>query len=288
MMLSTQKVSLNPRRRRWLVVAVTTAILLLVGCNSPQAEHPTIPPPLAIEATVISSTVRTQDGMVMVYVPAGTFTMGEDLAPDDQSPAHKVVLDAFWLDQTEMTNAQYDLCVAAGICTAGEYTRDRDLNAGAQPVVGVSWHDAESYCSWVGGRLPTEAEWEYAARGPESRTYPWGEEPRAGAANCSEDDCADGYSVTAPVGSFPGGASWVGAVDMAGNVWEWVSDWYRGGYYGWSPEENPPGPETGNAKVLRGGSWEYNWANLRSRNRSGAGPGFRNDHVGFRCVMDVE
>ena len=284
----TQKVSPDAIRRLWLVVALAASVLLVVGCDGRQAAEPTVPPPLAIEVDVISNTLRTQDGMVMVYVPAGTFTMGADLAPDDQSPAHDVTLDAFWLDQTEMTNAQYTLCVAAGVCAAGEYTTDRDLNAGVQPVVGVSWYDAESYCSWVGGRLPTEAEWEYAARGPESRTYPWGEEQRAGLANCSEDDCADGFNATAPVGTFADGASWVGAVDMAGNVWEWVNDWYRGGYYGWSPAENPPGPETGNAKVLRGGSWEYNWANVRSRIRSGAGPGFRNDHVGFRCATDAE
>jgi formylglycine-generating enzyme required for sulfatase activity len=236
---------------------------------------------------VISTTTRTQDGVVTVYVPAGTFTMGADLAPDDQSPAHEVTLDAFWLDQTEMTNGRYDLCVAAGVCGEDEFPRDRDLNGDAQPVVGVSWYDAEAYCTWVGGRLPTEAEWEYAARGPENRTYPWGEEPRVGIANCGEDDCVDGFMATAPVGSFPEGASWVGALDMAGNVWEWVNDWYRGGYYGWSPKENPPGPETGRARVLRGGSWEYNWANVRSRNRSAAGPHFLNTHVGFRCAIDV-
>ncbi len=274
-------------RRLCALVSVAMSALLAMGCSGAGQPQSVGPPTATVEIDVISSTVRTLDGMVVVYVPAGTFTMGADLAPDDQSPAHEVTLDAFRLDQTEVTNAQYDGCVAAGVCEEDEYPRDREVNGDAQPVVGVSWYDALAYCSWVGGRLPTEAEWEYAARGPENRTYPWGDEPWVGAANCSEKDCADGFKATSPVGSFPQGASWVGALDMAGNAWEWVNDWYRGGYYGWSPAENPPGPETGQAKVLRGGSWEYNWANLRSSNRDGATPGFRNTHVGFRCASDA-
>ena len=220
----------------------------------------------------------------MVSVPAGTFTMGRDLAPDDQRPAHDVTLDAFWLDQTEVTNAEYDPCVAAGVCSASDYARDRQLNGDTQPVAGVSWFDADAYCAWVGARLPTEAEWEYAARGPEGNAYPWGNEPLQGYANCAADWCGDEFPATAPVGSFPQGASWVGALDMSGNVWEWVNDWYAAGYYGFSPEENPPGPAEGTIKVIRGGSWQYNLANIRATMRGAAFPAARSKYLGFRCA----
>jgi formylglycine-generating enzyme required for sulfatase activity len=276
------------RRCRWLwALSAAVLALLAVGCGSLGGPQAAVAPAAPIEVDVISSTTRTRDDMVMVYVPAGTFTMGRVLGPEDQLPAHEVTLDAFWIDQTEVTNAQYGRCVAADECEKAEFTRKRDFNGDAYPVVGVSWFDATAYCAWVGGRLPTEAEWEYAARGPENLLYPWGDEPQEDYANCSQDDCADGFEFTAPVGSFPQGVNWVGAVDMAGNVWEWVNDWYRAGYYGVSPNENPPGPSTGGAKVLRGGAWDYNWANLRATSRQVGSRGYRNIYFGFRCAGDA-
>jgi formylglycine-generating enzyme required for sulfatase activity len=221
--------------------------------------------------------------MVMVYVPAGEFEMGSTEGHDDEEPVHTVALDAFWLDRTEVTNAQWALCVAAGACRASAYADDSRFNGATQPVVGVSWEDAAAYAAWVGGRLPTEAEWEYAARGPESLVYPWGNEWETGLANCWERDCQDGYEYTAPVGSFPEGASWVGAVDLTGNVWEWVADRY--GAYPSSRQVNPTGPASGDPRVLRGGSFSGLQYITRCAFRNGGSPNVRGGYGGFRVVV---
>jgi formylglycine-generating enzyme required for sulfatase activity/predicted Ser/Thr protein kinase len=204
---------------------------------------------------------RTGDGMVMVYVPAGIFQMGstndgidEALAScrqlygedeptcersrfQDETPQHTVTISGFWIDQTEVTNAQYELCVSDGGCVDAEliYADDATFSGDNYPVVGVSWWHAAAYCDWVGGRLPTEAEWEYAARGMDRRIYPWGDAFDGARLNFCDANCTyeykdaeydDRYKNTAPVGSFPTGASWCNALDMAGNVSEWLGDWY--------------------------------------------------------------
>jgi formylglycine-generating enzyme required for sulfatase activity len=223
--------------------------------------------------------------MTMVCVPGGSFQMGSEEGHDDEQPVHTVTLDAFWLDQTEVTNAQYQQCVAAGHCEASSHAGTSMFNGDAYPVEGVSWHDAVDYCSWAGGQLPSEAQWEYAARGPEALVYPWGNDWREAVANCDEDDCKDGYETTAPVGSFPEGASWVGAQDMAGNVWEWVADWYAEDYYSQAPENNPPGPTEGQSKALRGGAWLYDTNYLRSASRVRDTPSNAYYDFGFRCLL---
>jgi len=228
--------------------------------NTPAATAILSPTP--IPAPVLGDTwLRPADGMVMVYVPAGEFQMGSTEAEvdaalelcnqyyrgcerrwfEDERPIHPVALDGFWIDQTEVTNAQYARCVAAGACDppaeSGSSSRDSYYGNSAYedyPVIWVSWDDAVDYCAWAGGRLPTEAEWEYAARGPEGRTFPWGDGFDGTRLNYCDANCEldwsdgavdDGYADTAPVGSYPAGASWVGALDLAGNVWEWVVDW---------------------------------------------------------------
>lgn len=241
---------------------------------------PLPPPPTSLPALEVGPTrARQTDGMTLVYVPAGSFTMGSDNWLNNENPRHSVTLNAFWLDRTEVTNAQYNRCVKAGKCQASAYTNDSQLDGADYPVVGVSWQDAVNYCQWVGGRLPTEAEWEYAARGPENRVYPWGNEFDPAKAN------TDRFEFTAPVGSYPTGASWVGAQDMAGNVYEWVGDWYDSTYYAISPAENPPGPDTGTLRVLRGGSWTDNNPHVRATYRNFEVPGHRSTDFGFRCVV---
>jgi formylglycine-generating enzyme required for sulfatase activity len=212
--------------------------------------------------------------------------MGSEQGDADEQPVHTVALDAFWLDQTEVTNAQYEKCVTASVCDPSTHVDNNDYNAPDQPVLGVDWESAIIYCGWVDGRLPTEAEWEYAARGPESLTYPWGNVWQAGLANCKESQCQDNYADTAPVGRFPVGASWVGALDMAGNVWEWTADWYDAGYYARSPHDNPTGPEDGQYRVLRGGSWASFAGRLRSSYRHRLSVSSWNFNRGFRCVQD--
>ncbi|MGD2147547.1 MAG: formylglycine-generating enzyme family protein [Anaerolineae bacterium] len=225
----------------------------------------------------------------MVYVPAGEFEMGCAEGGDDEQPVHTTAVDDFWIDQHEVTNAQYVRCADAGACSppleTGSYTRDAyygDTTYKDYPVIFVSWDQAVEYCRWAGSRLPTEAEWEYAARGTDGRTYPWGDT----APDCSMANyrSGDGLCVgdTNAVGSYPAGASWCGALDMAGNVWEWVADWR--GYYPSERQVNPTGPSSGRERVLRGGSWRYGWISARSTYRSGRRPDGRGGLIGFRCA----
>jgi formylglycine-generating enzyme required for sulfatase activity len=218
--------------------------------------------------------------MVMVYVPAGEFTMGSN-EYDNEKPVHPVTLDAFWIDRTEVTNAQYQKCVAASACAASEYTGDSKYNGSQQPVVGVGWNDADGYCHWAGARLPTEAEWEKAARGTDGRIYPWGNETPA----CRKANYLGCKGGTSQVGSYPSGASPYGALDMAGNVCEWVNDWYDGGYYSHSPANDPKGPDSGDHRVLRGGSWNHGEFGVRAAYRGSGDPTLRGYVVGFRCVV---
>ena len=232
---------------------------------------------------------RPADAMAMVFVPAGEFAMGSDLGADDEQPVHAVALDAFWIDETEVTNTQYRWCVESGNCSAPT-TCDfgaapyEDVTLRNHPAVCVDWEGAQAYCEWAGGRLPTEAEWEYAARGPAASVYPWGDiEPSCMVARYAA--CDQG---TAEVGEMPDGASWVGALDMAGNVWEWVADRYARKYYDTSPGENPTGPEAGSDRVLRGGGWYFDDRYMRSAGRYKLPPVQRLDYVGFRCVYVPE
>ncbi len=248
--------------------------------------------------------VREADGMEMVYVPAGVFWMGseEGEGDGDEHPRHEVYLEGYWIDRYEVTNGQYERCVAAGKCSPpsqnGSYTRGSyygDEQYADYPVIYVNWEQARRYCEWAGGRLPSEAEWEKAARGTDERRYPWGDEFDCRKGNFDDeqqDDSyvvpggpnCDGYIDTAPVGSYPAGASPYGVLDMVGNVWEWVADWYGGNYYDNSPREDPRGPESGVYRVARGGSWSYD-DNVRAALRLWNEPSNSNRVFGFLCAL---
>lgn len=285
----------------------TATETLVPETPTPKAVLPTQTAPAPTATEVISSptpfsagdvTISPIDGMSMGYVPAGEFIMGTDDGQLDESPQHTLYLDAFWIDQFEVSVGQYRQCVEAGSCSSpistkssyrAEYYDHPEGSFDDFPVIFVTWDMAQTYCEWAGRRLPTEAEWEKAARGTDGRTYPWGEAaPAAHLLNFYNVQEDDGYAEdTAPVGSYPDGASLYGAQDMIGNVWEFTADWYQAGYYAESPDENPAGPETGTYRVIRGGAWYDTYLWVAVYNRGGARLDAAKTVIGFRCAADA-
>ena len=281
-------------------LAVATAF----PTNTPIPLNPTAAPSGNQSA---GATHNSNDGMTEVYVPAGTFEMGglDPSAETDEKPAHKVTMPAFWIDKFDVTNGMYVQCVSAGACdpplsfsskTVSSYFNNSQYND--FPVVNVPWTDATTYCKWAGRHLPTEAEWEYAARGTDLRTYPWGDQaPDSTRANYN-------YMVgdTTKVGSYPAGASPFGVLDMVGNVSQWLNDFFDGTYYSKSVVLNPTGPigRTGFFfRAIRGGTFQDDPLTIRLANRASmlgpnpnaqqGTPAYTGDYspkVGFRCASD--
>jgi eukaryotic-like serine/threonine-protein kinase len=257
-----------------------------IASGSPTAAHAT-----AVGLQPAFTRVAASDGMQQVYISSGGFLMGASETDMDagaeEKPQHSVYVSAFWIDRYEVTNAQYEQCVLAGKCPQpaknGSKTRPAYFDSpdfSDYPVIFVSWEDARAYCEWAGRRLPSEAEWEKAARGTEGQLYPWGKEaPRMGLANFNGQ-----VGDTKPVGTYPEGASPYGALDMAGNVSEWVADWFGKGYYVDSPAKNPPGPDDGEFRILRGGSWFNQSRAMRAAFRLWNLPSISSDSIGFRCA----
>ena len=245
------------------------------------------------------TSVSSSDGMKLFYVRAGEFQMGSTQGNPDSAPIHTVQLDGFWLDSTEVTNSMYAnfLNMVGNKMDGGAYWLDTlrpapqifvadnvwQVQPGKEnyPVTGVSWYGANAYCGWSGRRLPTEAEWEYAASGTDRRQFPWGNDDLA----CTQahyDGCGDGAIET---GSLPSGVSPFGIFDMAGNAAEWVSDRYAADYYQSSPLQNPAGPRNGYYRVIRGGSWSSTYLAIRTTHRAWAGADEHDVRVGFRCAL---
>jgi formylglycine-generating enzyme required for sulfatase activity len=222
----------------------------------------------------------------MVLVPAGEFTMGSPTGDPDERPPHQVYLDSFLIDIYEVTVGQYAAFLQAkGIDPPSDWKTMNQPAHQKRPVANVDSTDASAFCKWAGKRLPTDAEWEKAARGTDGRVYPWGNDaPTPLHANFGKPEW-NNHGVLAPVGSFETGKSPYGIYDMAGNVWEWVSDWYDYNYYKTSPSQNPTGPSTGGTKVIRGGSWYSNPRAIRSANRSLITPTDQGLN-GFRCAKN--
>ncbi|MHB9134062.1 MAG: formylglycine-generating enzyme family protein [Armatimonadota bacterium] len=290
--------------RGWRWVGMGCSVLLAVCgllCGLSwlaDAQDPPAPPaPKPITRT------NPKDGATMVWVPAGAFLMGTTNADitdmqkrrpswktawfDDEKPQHTVVLDGYWIYKYEVTVGQYrKYCKATG-------EKMPELSAWSKddhPMVNVTWDDAVAYVEWAGARLPTEAEWEKAARGKDGRRYTWGstwDEEKCN--NYSDHNPAgNGYQAnrTAPVGSYPGSTSSYGVEDLLGNAWEWCQDWYAPDYYGKSPIKNPTGPEDGEFRVLRGGSWGSSSVSLRCAGRHKDSPDVTyHDDGGFRGAM---
>lgn len=228
--------------------------------------------------------VQAQE-MPMVLVPAGEFTMGDNQGEFSEKPAHRVYLDAYYMDKYEVTVGMYAVFLrATGSAPPLLWVFMNQAQHEKRPVVNVDWADAATYCKWAGKRLPTEAEWEKAARGTDGRTYPWGNDPPTRLHVNFGKSAWDNHGALVPVGTLDDGKSPYGIYDMAGNVWEWVSDWSDANYYKNSPAQNPKGPTGGEYKVLRGGAWDDDPQHLRSAYRNLSRPTHRMDDRGFRCA----
>ncbi len=242
-----------------------------------------------IPVTPIDSKRSTKDAMVQVLVPAGEFHMGRGYNPKAQdAPRHLVYLDAFWMDQVEVTNAMYATCVKTGGCIVPDPPVNPYYGKWAYrnyPVVYVTWEQADIYCRWANGRLPTEAEWEKAARGLDGYKYPWGNSaPTPRLANFDRSLINEAV----PSYRYPLGASPYGVLNMAGNVREWIADWFGRDYYEEFPYANPKGPETGTKRSLRGGSFAEDGLEIAAYRRYNHDPDSAGLIRGFRCVQDAD
>lgn len=272
-------------------VMTVTCVMILIALStarSPSAEGADL------------SAITGRDGAPLVLIPAGPFPMGVPKGDRDggrdEYPNHVVMLDAYYIDKFEVTNGRYWEFVRATGHRPPQHPKDptRNLWHGTvppesiadRPAINVDWFDAEAYCKWAGRRLPTEAEWEKAARGTDDRRFPWGNvEPTHKHLNFNQR--WQGEKTLMPVGSYEAGKSPYGVYDMAGNVWEWVADWYDAYYYEKSPARNPKGPATGTRKVLRSSGWEVETPLVRSVTRVMSDPLNRNHSTGFRCAADA-
>jgi len=307
-----------------ILLVVVGAAIGLNGALSKKSIMPTVPARVSTtegipskestslsEGTVAPETTPAPQSISsgedeMVLISAGEFTMGRSAKDEftscqersqdcqlsafmDEEPVHHVVLDAFSIDKNEVTNALYKACEDQGACTPPQESNSNTQASyygnptfDEYPVIYVTWDQARTYCEWRGARLPTEAEWEKAARGTDGRTYPWGEK-------IDETFVNFNYSVgdTTAVGSYENGKSPYGVYDMAGNVWEWVADWYSDTYYGRSPAENPLGPASGKLRVLRGGSWGLVGVSVSTSYRYARDPAESGLDLGFRCAKDA-
>jgi len=263
----------------------------LLGPGTPIPAPTNTPVPTRTpELTIGSSTISPIDGMKLMYVPAGEFLMGstDGVGDPDEHPQHSVYLDSFWIDTTEVTNSMYSKCVQVKACIEPSHKSASETRPSYYgnplyddyPVIFVKWDQANNYCKWAGRSLPSEAQWEKAARGTDGQIFPWGDQiPDASLANNNQQN-------TTKVGSFKAGASPYGALDMAGNVWELVMDWYDESFYQISPRSNPQGPDTGYYHVIRGGAWNFNLSIDRTTNRAGMALSDNNYYTGFRCSLN--
>ncbi|MHC9539634.1 MAG: formylglycine-generating enzyme family protein [Vulcanimicrobiota bacterium] len=302
----------RPRLNPSTLIAVGISVLLIIALflgysASRQSTEPSVPPGQEPSATSEASTtpqqpvlqspkdtlnVNPKDGAAMIIIPAGEFLMGspEGTGSDDEHPQHRVYLDAYYIYKYEVTNGQFARFVKETRYKAvGNWKEYAKSGRERHPVVNITWNDAAAYCKWAGGSLPTEAQWEKAARGSNGRDYPWGNTWDGNCCNGGKGPKVSGMADisggrgTAPVGSFPSGVSPYGVHDMAGNVWEWCSDWYDENYYRSSPSKNPEGPGSGSSRILRGGSWGNDGAGcFRCAYRYWDAPDDWYDYLGFR------
>ena len=286
------KMNLMPENqmKQWIFIVITISLISACARSTTPTPLPTqtpvptatlvkvAPPPIQVGAS--SSYV---DGTTLVAVPSGPFIMGDPQGKDN--PQHQVTLGDFWIYSTKVTNTQYKFCFDSGYCTPPDGTDNPDLDNlayGNRPVVGVTYDQAAAYCKFVHARLPTEAEWEKTARGPEGNRYPWGNDnPTCDLLNFGR--CARDLT---SVNKYPAGESYYGALDMDGNTFEWVADWYAADYYSVSPLNDPLGPDQGDQRVIRSAAFDTDAYLLDSARRSYADPSSHTNELSFRCAVD--
>ena len=278
-----------------MVIRLLFALLVTIDGLSGAGFHAA-----AAEQATAPQEITGKDGAPLVLIPAGSYPMGVPVGDRDggrdEYPRHVIDIAAFYIDKYEVTNGRYLEFVKATDHRVPQNPKNptRNLWEGVsipesladRPVVNVDWADASAYCTWAGRRLPTEAEWEKAAKGNHDWRFPWGNvEPTNKHLNFNQKWI--GERTLMPVGSYESGKSPYGVYDMAGNVWEWVNDWYDAKYYEKSPAKNSPGPASGTKKVIRGAGWQNETPTVRIFTRVDSDPTIRNESTGFRCAMDA-